>query len=51
MPDILLEELNIRQTLRKLKIDSTQIKSFRKVGLTMYESLSLGTQRSVRCPY
>ena len=40
-------ELNIRQTLRKLKIDSQRVKSVRKAGLTMYESLSLGTQK---CP-
>ena len=37
--------------LEMLKIDSTQVKSVRKAGLTMYASLSLGTQRSVRCPY
>ena len=32
-------------------IDSVQINSVRKAGLTMYKSLSLGTQKSVRCPY
>ena len=27
------------------------IDSVHKAGLTMYKSLSLGTQKSVRCPY
>ena len=34
-----------------MKIDSAQINSVRKVELTVYKSLSLGTQRSIRCPY
>ena len=28
-----------------------QRESVRNAGLTMYESLALGTQKSVRCPY
>ena len=50
-------ELNIRQTLRKLrlKIERTQIKSVRKAGVTMYDSFSLGHGevsgvRINRCP-
>ena len=31
-----------------VKIDSAQINGVRKAGLTVYESVSLGTQRSVR---
>ena len=34
-----------------MKIDSLQITSVRKAGLTIYETLWLGTQKSVRCPY
>ena len=34
-----------------MEIDSAQITSVRKAELTMYESLSLWTQKSVRCPY
>ena len=34
-----------------IKIDSVQITSVRKAGLTIYESLWLGTQKSVRCRY
>ena len=34
-----------------MKVDSAQIISVRKAGMTMYESLSLGTQKSVRYPY
>ena len=34
-----------------MKIDSVQITSVRKAGLTIYESMWLGTQESVRCPY
>ena len=34
-----------------MKIDSVVITSVRKAGLTIYESLCLGTQISVRCPY
>ena len=41
----------VNRPLERLKIDSTLTKSVRKAGLTMYESLSLGTQRSVHCPY
>ena len=35
----------------RLKIDSAQTNLVRKAGLTMPESLLLGTQKSVRCPY
>ena len=31
--------------MERLKIESTQIKSVRKAGLTMYECLSLGTSK------
>ena len=31
-----------------VKIDNAQINGVRKAGLTVYESVSLGTQRSVR---
>ena len=34
-----------------MKIDSAQITSVCRAGLMMYESLSLGTQKSVRCLY
>ena len=34
-----------------MKIDTAQLTSVRKAGLTMYESLSLGTQKRARCPY
>ena len=34
-----------------MEIDSAQIASVHKAGLTMYESLSLRTQKSVCCPY
>ena len=34
-----------------MKIDNEQITSVRKAGLTIYESLLLGTQKSVRCLY
>ena len=50
-------ELNIRQTLRKLrlKIERTAIKSVCKAGVTMYDSFSLGHRevsgvRINRCP-
>ena len=35
----------------RMKIDSAQITSVRKAGLTIYGNLSFGTQKSVRCPY
>ena len=34
-----------------MTIDSAQINSGRKAGLAMYKRLSIGTQKSVRCPY
>ena len=34
-----------------MKIDSVQITSVRKAGLTIYASLVLEAQKSVRCPY
>ncbi len=34
-----------------MKIDSAQINSVPKAGLTMNKSLSLGIRKSVRCPY
>ena len=41
----------LEKTFEMLKIDSAQTNLVRKAGLAMYESLSLGTQKSVRCPY
>ena len=40
-----------QQIIATMKIHSAQINSVHKVGLTMYKSLSLGTQKSVHCPY
>ena len=38
-------------TILTMKIDSVQITSVRKAGLTIYASLVLEAQKSVRCPY
>ena len=39
------------KTSESLNMDRAQPNFVSKVGFTKYESLSLGTQRSVRCPY
>ena len=35
---------------RTMKIDSAQIPSVHKVGVTIYENWWLGTEKSVHCP-
>ncbi len=39
------------QIIATMKIDSAQINSVREAGLAMYDILSLGTRKSVHCPY
>ena len=47
----LFEQGTMSHIIVTMKIDNEQITSVRKAGLTIYESLLLGTQKSVRCLY